>query len=188
MPVKARLSCLVTTIKLWDKWIRQSQNITVIWLVLLISENGYRNVQFHVRANLSCYTQVEIRKILETVADIVGCNSTEIVVNGYRHSSSFLVVLSIEKKHVKKLLTMKQQEKDKLSRLNIDYFIVDFIKVYLQSPQGRQYFGIVHEWCTSCIFFIHYRYQNFFFTYYKLKKKYLYWSEKLSNPVPWKEA
>lgn len=108
------------------------------------TENGFKNVQFHVRGNLSCYTPVEIRRIQETVADIVGCNATEIVVSGYRHSSSFLAVLSIEKKQLKKLLTIKQQEKDKLSRLNIDFFIVDFIKVYLQSPKGNRYFGIVH--------------------------------------------
>lgn len=110
------------------------------------TENGFKNVQFHVKGNLSCYTPVEIRRIQETVAEIVGCNSTEIVVSGYRHSSSFLAVLSIEKKHVKKLLTMKQQEKDKLSRLNIDFFIVDFIKVYLQSPKGNRYFRIVHAY------------------------------------------
>lgn len=89
------------------------------------------------RGNLSCYTPVEIRKIQQTVAAIVGCNSTEIFVAGYRHSSSFLAVLSIEKKHVKKLMTVKQQEKDKLSRLNIDYFIVDFFTIYIQSPKGK---------------------------------------------------
>lgn len=179
VPIIARLSCPVTAIEKWDKWIQKSLNVTVFWLVLLISENGYKNVQFHVRANLSSYTPVEIRKIQETVADIVGCNSTEIAVCGYRHSSSFLVVLSIEKKHVKKLLTMKQQEKDKLSRLNIDYLIVDFIKVYLQNPQGKQYFGIVHEWYNSCIFLLQ---------IIELKKKILKCSEKLPNPVPRKEA
>lgn len=119
---------------------------------LIYTENGFKNVQFHVRGNLSCYTPVEIRNIQETVADIVGCNSTEIVVSGYRHSSSFLAVLSIEKKHVKRLLTMKQQEKDKLSRLNIDFLIVDFIKVYIQSPKGNQYFGIVHGYLMRILY------------------------------------
>lgn len=90
------------------------------------------------KANISCYTPVEIRRIQETVAAIVGCNSTEIDVTGYRHSSSFLAVLSVEKKHIRKLLTMEQQEKDKLSRLNIDFFIVDFITVFLESPKGKQ--------------------------------------------------
>lgn len=102
------------------------------------TENGFRNVQFHVNGNISCYTPVEIRRIKETVAAIVGCKLPEVDVNGYRHSSSFLTVLSIEKKYVRKLLTMTQKEKDKLSRLNIDYFIVDFITVYLQSPKGKQ--------------------------------------------------
>lgn len=101
------------------------------------TEKGFQNVQFHVRANLSNYTPYEIKQIQETVAVIVGCNSTEIVVSGYHHSSSFLVDLSIEKKHVRKLLTMKQQEKDKLRRLNIDYFIVDFSTVYLDMPEGK---------------------------------------------------
>lgn len=101
------------------------------------TEKGFKNVQFHVRANLSCYSPFEIRKIQQTVAAIVECNSTEIIVSGYHHSASFLVILSIENKHVKKLFRMKQQEKDKLSRLNVDFFIVDSITVYLQSPKGK---------------------------------------------------
>lgn len=92
------------------------------------------------RANLSRYTQIDIRKIQQTVAAIVGCNSAEIIVCGYYHSASFLVVLSVEKKYVRKLLTMEQQKKDKLSSLNIDYFIVDFITVYLQIPEGNYFF------------------------------------------------
>lgn len=112
--------------------------ILLFFFKINYTENGFRNVQFHVNGNISCYTPVEIRRIKETVAAIVGCKLTEIDVNGYRHSSSFLAVLSIEKKYVRKLLTMKQEEKDKLSRLNIDYFIVDFITVYLQSPKGTQ--------------------------------------------------
>lgn len=99
------------------------------------TENDFKNVQFHVRANLSCYTLVETRKIQETLAAIVGCSPTEIVVTGYRHSSSFLAVLSVKKKHVRKLLTMEQHGKDELSRLKIDYFIVDFITVYLQGKK-----------------------------------------------------
>lgn len=111
-----------------------------IYFLIIYTENGFRNVQFHVRGNISCYTLVEIRRIRETVAAIVGCKLTEIDVNGYRHSTSFLAVLSIKKKYARKLLTMKQKEKDKLSRLNIDYFIVDFITVYLQSPKGTHYY------------------------------------------------
>lgn len=113
------------------------------------TENGFRNVQFHVNGNISCYTPVEIRRIKETVAAIIGCKLTEIDVNGYRHSSSFLAVLSLKKKYVRKLLTMKQKEKDKLSRLNIDYFIVDFITVYLQSPKGTLVFSICS--CMMCL-------------------------------------
>lgn len=116
---------------------KQSEQRCYLTCLINYTENGFKTVQFHVRGNLSCYTPVEIRKIQQTVAAIVGCNSTEIFVAGYRHSSSFLAVLSIEKKHVKKLMTVKQQEKDKLSRLNIDYFIVDFFTIYIQSPKGK---------------------------------------------------
>lgn len=92
------------------------------------------------RGKLSCYTKAEIEKIRDTVAAIVGCNSTEIHLNGYYPSASFLVVLSIENKRARKLLTVEQQAKDKLCRLNIDYFIVDSITVYLQNHIGKYFF------------------------------------------------
>lgn len=97
------------------------------------------------RGTLSCYTKAEIEKIRDTVAAIVGCNSTEIHVTGYYPSASFLVVLSIEDKLARKLLTVEQQEKDKLCKLNIDYFIVDFITVHLQNHIGKYFF--LKEFC-----------------------------------------
>lgn len=109
------------------------------------TENGYKKVQFHVIGTLSCYTKAEIEKNRDTVAAFVGCNSTEIHVTGYYPSASFLVVLSIEDKLARKLLTVEQQEKDKLCKLNIDYFIVDFITVHLQNHISKYFF--LKEFC-----------------------------------------
>lgn len=103
----------------------------------LYPEKGFRNVQFHVRGNLSAYTPSEIKKIKQTVAAIVGCNSEEIYVNGYNHSTSFFVILSMNEKYVRRLLTMHQHDKDKLRRQNIDYFIFDFMTVYIECATGK---------------------------------------------------
>lgn len=116
-------------------------SIALLYILFInCTENGFKNVQFHVKGILSCYTKAEIEKIRDTVAAIVGCNSSEIHVTGYYPSASFLVVLSIENQRARKLLTVKQQEKDKLCKLKIDYFIVDFITVHLQNHIGKYFF------------------------------------------------
>lgn len=75
--------------------------------------------------NLSHYTKEEISNILETVAAILECKKEEIFVNGIRHSSSFIVVFSVKEIYLRNILAMKQQDKDKLCSLNIDYFIIE---------------------------------------------------------------
>lgn len=89
------------------------------------TESGFKNVQFHVRGNLSNYTKEKIFKIKETVAAIVGCPEEEICVSGFLHSSSFIVVFSVKEIYLRNILAMKQQDKDKLCSLNIDYFTIE---------------------------------------------------------------
>lgn len=98
------------------------------------------------RGNLSDYSKEQIEKIIETVSSIVGCFPKEIHVNGYRNSSSFFVVLSMKGLFTRKLLSMKQEEKDNLFQLNIDNIIVDNDIIYLEHSQGK----LIHI-CTIII-------------------------------------
>lgn len=94
--------------------------------------NGYKKVQFHVQGSISNYTARQIVIIKETVAAIVGCDNEEIHLNGFCKSTSFLVVLLMKQRYVNGLFNIKQQDKDKLISLNINYFIVDSNYVYLE--------------------------------------------------------
>lgn len=99
------------------------------------SVNGLK-VHIHVHGSLENYTQSFIEKIKEIVAEIVGCSPEEIQVGEICPSDSFLVVLFLKTVYLKKLLTMEQQDKDKLSRLNIDYIIADLNVVFLERSKG----------------------------------------------------
>nr|XP_034324490.1 uncharacterized protein LOC117689028 isoform X4 [Crassostrea gigas] len=101
--------------------------------------NGFKNVHFHVVANLRSYYTEYITKVRETVAAIVGCTVEEIIVNGYLYSNSFILVLSIKEIYLNKLLNLKRQDKDELGILYIDYFKVDGKPIYLErSEAGKE--------------------------------------------------
>lgn len=105
--------------------------------VLSFQEKGYQNVRFHVVAKLRHFTAEDATKIRKTVAEILNCPLDEVTVNGYLHSTSFFIVLSIKDIYIEQLLTMKQHEKNKLKKLNIDYFKDDFHTVILVGTAGN---------------------------------------------------
>lgn len=107
-----------------------------IWSLFSFKENGYQNVRFHVVANLHNFTVEEETKIRQTVASIVGCCIEQIRVHGYLRSTSFFIVLSIKTSYIERLLAMKQCDKDRLSKLHIDYFMVDFNTISLGRTTG----------------------------------------------------
>lgn len=75
-------------------------------------------------------------KTIDTVCTILGCDLTNI--DGYIcDESNNSVNLEINELFLKKLLSMTPEEKNKLRKLDIDYFIVDFITVYLKRPKGK---------------------------------------------------
>nr|XP_034321578.1 uncharacterized protein LOC105323062 [Crassostrea gigas] len=104
-------------------------------------DNGYKNVQFHVRGNLNDYTKEQIEHIVEAVADIVECETQEISVNGFKPSNSFFLVLSLKEVYTWKLSKLNEQDIHRLRNLNIDFFIVDFKTISLQSVRGRSPIG-----------------------------------------------
>lgn len=83
------------------------------------------------------YEPGQIEKIKATVAAIVGCSSDEIFVGEIHPSGSFLLALSINNDYVGKLLEIVQEDKAKLIKLNIDYFIVDLTIVHLECLKGK---------------------------------------------------
>lgn len=105
------------------------------------TENGYKNVRFHVGGNLSDYTTEDIQKIKETVAVILKCTEDDIIMSGIYQATSFFVVISIKQEYKRKLISMVTSDKEKLIGLNIDYFIVDFKTVYLGIPNVKYFWN-----------------------------------------------
>lgn len=66
----------------------------------------------------------------------MGCTIEEVLVNGYLHSASFSLVLSIRNNFVHQLLPLKRKDKDKLSELSIDYFKIDSTIIRLKGLRG----------------------------------------------------
>lgn len=94
-------------------------------------------MQFHVLGNLSSYTKDQIRMVRETVAAIVDCNSEDILLNGIRPSTSFLLCLSVKEVYSWKLLDLNEQHRLKLMKLDIDYFIINKDTILLEGPKGK---------------------------------------------------
>lgn len=113
-----------------------SRYMPVRLLISNFTENGYKKVQFHILGDISNYTPAQIGIIKETVSAIVGCDNEEIHLNGVCRSTSFFVVLSMKERLVDGLFNMKQQDKEKLISLNINYFIVGSDHIYLKTPKG----------------------------------------------------
>lgn len=101
-----------------------------------MTENGLRNVRFHVAKNLQQFSTEDETKIRETVSRIVGCSIEEVGVNGYLYASSFFLVLSIKEMYIARLFDMKQHDKEQLITLSIDYFKDDFKTVQLEQTAG----------------------------------------------------
>lgn len=106
---------------------------------LYLAENGYINVRFHV-LSYHCLSTEDETKLIETVANIVGCSIKEVRVHGYLYSSSIFIVLSIKEIYIKRLFAIQQHDKDELTKLNIDYFKDDFDTVRLDRTSGTIYF------------------------------------------------
>lgn len=111
-----------------------------------LPEAGGQIVHIHVPGNLENYDQSFINKIIQAVADIVGCSIEEIQLGGICPSNSFLVGLSLKTAYLRRLLTMDQQDKDTLTRLNIDYILADLNVIFLERSKDLEeksimYFG-----------------------------------------------
>lgn len=101
--------------------------------------NGYQNVLFHVKGKLADYSLKRTTKIKETVAVLLKCSTEEILIGGACPSTSFLLVLSIKEAYSCKLLALEQREKDMLTKLDIDYIVVDLTVINLEHSEGDKF-------------------------------------------------
>lgn len=90
--------------------------------------------------DLSTFNQEKRKKIQNIISVIVGCETNRIFFNGYRQSESFIAIVSVEVIYVKKLLAINEQDRQKFEGLDIDYFTVDFVKVFLRLSKGKNSF------------------------------------------------
>lgn len=72
------------------------------------------------------------------MAVILSCKKEDILLNGAQHFESFLLSLSINELYVRKLLALKEKDRFKLRRLNIDYLIIDREILDLETPKGKK--------------------------------------------------
>ncbi|XP_056000008.1 uncharacterized protein LOC130048042 [Ostrea edulis] len=96
-------------------------------------DDGSKHVQIHVAGHFEVYLQEDIQKIRETVVAILGCEDSDVVIDGIRRVNSFFVVLAIKEIFVNNIVHMDQQHIQKLCHFKVDYFILDNEKYSMES-------------------------------------------------------
>lgn len=71
------------------------------------------------------------------MAVILKCKKENILLNGVRHSESFILSLSVKEVYFGKLLALEEKDRIMLRRLNIDYLIIDGESIHLERPKGK---------------------------------------------------
>lgn len=107
------------------------------------ADDGSKHVQIHVAGHFEVYLQEDIQKIRETVVAILGCEDSDVVIDGIRRVNSFFVVLAIKEIFVNNIVHMDQQHIQKLCYFKVDYFILDNEKYSMESLlKGKYWLGI----------------------------------------------
>lgn len=96
-------------------------------------------MKFHIKGDLNNYSKQQIENIMDEVAAMLDCEEGDILESGVKESSSFMLVLSIKKSCMHILFTLGKQDRLKLRKLNIDYFIVDKETIILDSENGKHF-------------------------------------------------
>lgn len=88
------------------------------------------------QGEISGYTKEYTEAVIKTVAVILDCNENDILLNGARHSTSFLLTLSVKEEYRCKLLALNELDSFMLRRLHIDYLIIDEKTIRLDERRG----------------------------------------------------
>lgn len=98
------------------------------------------------QADLEKYTKKKVDCIVMTVADMLACSKENIKVVAIQPSESFIIVLSIKKELIRKLIISLEKNEtlhNQLTALSIDYLMVDDKTIYLKSisrSKGKLYY------------------------------------------------
>lgn len=104
------------------------------------SGGNYTEVEFHIKQDFLKVSEVMITAMtVDAVRAIVGCHSSDILTNYYDDSNNS-VNLVIDELFLKYLLSLTNENKDTLRKLEIDYFNADFITVFLEHPKGKSHY------------------------------------------------
>lgn len=112
-------------------------NLHTFFFHFFCAVNGYKNVEFHVQGDVSGYTRAYINHVIKTVAAILDCKDEDILLNGVRQSESFLIILSVKRIYIWKLLVLKEKDRIQLKRHNIDYLIIEKNIIQLEAQKGK---------------------------------------------------
>lgn len=127
-------------------------NITALQFPFLFTGNEFKNVEFCFRGNLTDTSADRLQEMLqEAIAAVVEDNA--IIKQSKQNSlTSFSVVLSMREECIKKLIAIEQQDREKLGRLNIEYFVAGFVTVYIECSTGNyksMYIFIYWNWTNN---------------------------------------
>lgn len=112
-------------------------NITALQFPFLFTGYEVKNVEFCFRGNLTDTSADRLQHMLqEAIVAVVEDNA--IIKQSKQNSlTSFSVVLSMKEECIKKLIAIEQQDREKLGRLNIEYFVAGFVTVYIECSTGN---------------------------------------------------
>lgn len=93
------------------------------------------------RGNLADVREEQIKEIQETIAAVV---EDEALIKQQKQYSLtiFCIVCTIKEEYLKKLLAIEQRDREKLRRLNVEYFIAGFVTVYIEHSTGKSEYTV----------------------------------------------
>lgn len=118
-----------------------------------LAEKKFKNVEFYLRGDLKGISVDQIKEMQETVASVV--EDKAIIKQQKQYSlTRFCVVLSLKEEYLTKLIAIEQRNREKLSRLNIEYFVVGPLTVYIERLTGKTKYTLTEfEVFTQCTIF-----------------------------------
>lgn len=114
----------------YEKCLEYAQDKKALCFYEKQTDDGSKNIKFHVQGILSNYNKKEIQEIKATVASIIGCDIQEVVEKAIRPSKSFLLILSMKEIYAAIMSELAEKDRLKLMKLNIDYLIDDLDNVH----------------------------------------------------------
>lgn len=114
----------------YEKCLEYAQDQKALCFYEKQTDDGSKNIKFHVQGILSNYNKKEIQEIKATVASIIGCDIQEVVEKAILPSKSFFLILSMKEIYAAIMSELAEKDRLKLMKLNIDYLTDDLDNVH----------------------------------------------------------